>query len=166
MSAKSGSARGLKRGKRRSRRGPTAVTDIGPRSHELVHFWPAYKRVPFGWERTGPAPGHHARYSVIIRFKETGMSEEMRKALIDDPPRLLLLARSSGETAAQNGQPRCSPFYAKELTAEWFAGFDGQMGRQRKARGGMEPQRTDGPIDPRAAAARAAHRAARRPSCG
>lgn len=92
------------------------------------------------------------------------MSEEMRKALIDDPPRLLFLARSSGETAAQNGQPRVSPFYAKELTAEWFAGFDGWAARQRKSRGSMPPERTDGPIDPRAAAARAAHRAvSRRP---
>lgn len=91
------------------------------------------------------------------------MSEEMRKALIDDPPRLLVLARSSGETAAQNGQPRCSPFYAKELTAEWFAGYDGWASRQRKARGSLPPERTDGPVDLRCAAARAAHRAARRP---
>ncbi len=91
------------------------------------------------------------------------MDAEMRKALIDDPPRLLLLARSSGETAAENGQPRLSPFHAKELTAEWFAGFDGWAARQKKPRGGMAPQRTTAPLDPRCAANRAAHRAVRRP---
>lgn len=148
--------------RRHPHRGPTAVTDIGPASHELLCFWPAYKRTPFAWERLGPAPGHHARYSVMIRFKETAMDGEMRKALVDDPPRLLVLARASGETAAANAQPRLSPFHAKELTAEWFAGFDSWQQRQRKARGSLPPQRTDGPLDLRAAAARAGHRAARR----
>lgn len=32
----------------------------------FFRWWPAWKRIPRGWTNSGPAPGHHRRFSKLI----------------------------------------------------------------------------------------------------